>query len=104
MEENHMEVTNKKKIILPVSVSEIHPKYQSLVGKHIFKYPSKPDGLCQNTSKTAILFSDPRRGKDIAEEENKYPPQNFDQFKFSYEWPHTILIGGGKKKTFKNEE
>ena len=51
-------------------VSEIDPKYHHLVGKNILKYQAEPNGLCQNTYKAASLFSDARRGKDIAEEEN----------------------------------
>ena len=91
-------------LALPNNVSVIDPKYHHLVGKHILKYPSKPNGLCQNTSKATSLFSDPRRGKDIAEEENKYLLEHFEHFEHGYEWPHTILIGGGSSKTFKNKE
>ena len=91
-------------LALPNNVSVIDPKYHHLVGKHILKCASKPNGLCQNTSKATSLFSDPRRGKDIAEEENKYLLEHFEHFEHGYEWPHTILIGGGSSKTFKNKE
>ena len=50
------------------------------------------------------MLADPRRGKDIAEEENKYLLEHFDHFELGYEWPHTVLIGGGQQKTFKNKE
>ena len=65
---------------LPKFVSKIEPKYHNLVGKNVYKYSIKPDGTCQNISKAAILFADPRRGKTIAEEENKYLLQHFEQF------------------------
>ena len=92
---------NNEHMRLPRCVSKIDPKYHSLVGKNIYRYSVKPDGTCQNTSKAAILFADPRRGTNISHEENKYLLQHFEQFELSYEWPHSILIGGGKKKTFK---
>ena len=91
-------------LALPNGVSEIDPKYHHLVGKNILKYPAKPNGLCQNTSKAASLFSDPRRGKDIAEEENRYLLKHFEHFKHGYAWPHTIIIGSGAQKRFENEE
>ena len=91
-------------LALPNGVSQIDPKYHHLVGKNILKYPAEPDGLCQNTSKAASLFSDPRRGKDIAEEENRYLLKHFEHFKHGYAWPHTIIIGSGEQKRFENEE
>ena len=60
------------------------------------------DGTCQNTSKASSLIADPRRGKDIAEEENKYLLDHFEHFKPGYAWPHTIQTGGGTIKTFEN--
>ena len=95
---------SKENVKLPKFVSKIDPKYHNLVGKNVYKYSIKPDGTCQNTSKAAILFADLRRGKNIAEEENKYLFKHFEQFEPSYEWPHSILIGGGEIKTFKNKE
>ena len=38
----------------------------------------------------------------MAEAENKYLLQQFEHFEVSYEWPHTIIIGGGETKTFEN--
>ena len=90
-------------LALPNNVSEIDPKYHHLVGKNILKYPAKPNGLCQNTSKAASLYSDPMRGKDKAEKENKYL-LHFEHFEPGYEWPHSIMIGGGANKTLKNLE
>ena len=87
-------------LALPNGVSEIDPKYHHLVGKNILKYPAEPNGSCQNTSKAASLFSDPRKGKDIAEEKNKYLLLHFEHFEPGYEWRHTIQTGGGTSKTF----
>ena len=91
----------RKKAKIPEFVIEINPKLHNLVDKHVYKYPSKPDGLCQNTSKASSLFSDPRKGKDIAKEEKKYLLKHFEHFECSYEWPHTIVVGGGNLKHLK---
>ena len=72
--------------------------------ENILKYLAEPNGLCQNTSKAASLFSNPRICKDIAEEENRYLLEHFEHFEPGYAWPHTILIRSGAKKTFKNKE
>ena len=58
----------------------------------------------QNTYKATSLFSDPRKGKDIAEEENQYLLENFEHLKPGYQWPHTIQTEGGTSKTFENKE
>ena len=71
---------NNEHMRLPRCVSKIDPKYHSLVGKNIYRYSVKPDGTCQNTSKAAILFADPRRGTNISHEENKYLLLHFEQF------------------------
>ena len=94
----------QEKVKLPNGVEEIDLKFHHMVGNHKIKYPSKSDGTCQNTAKAAILYSDPRKGTDVANEENKYLVAHFEHFVQSYEWPHIIKIGGGKTKIFKEPD
>ena len=94
----------KMNLKIPKGVKEIDHKYHHLVGHFKVKYPSKSDGVCQNTSKAAILYSDPRKGTEVAYQENKYLVAHFDHFEQSYKWPHTIKIGGGKTKKFHKPE
>ena len=90
----------QKRVKLPNGVKEIDARFHHMVGNHKIKYPSNSDGTCQNTSKAAILYSDPRKGTDVASAENKYLVAHFEHFVQSYEWPHIIKIGGGKTKKF----
>ena len=85
-------------------VSIIEEKFWNLVDDHKYKIDATSDGTCQVYAKTAALlsFKDPEIKISLAQEENKYLLENFEVYKESFSYPHTIKVGLGKNVTVNN--
>ena len=101
------EIKSKEKVeLLKDGVTIIEEKYWELVGDHKFKVDVQSDGTCQAGAKAAALLglNDKDCKLELAKEENAYLLRNFEIYKDSFAYPHSIKIRIGENMIFKSEE
>ena len=102
---NTKEVSNNDHEKVKEGVKIIEAKYQKLVGDYIFIIDILSDGTCQAGAKAAVLLclDDKECKLELAREENSYLLNNFEFYKESLSYPHSIKIGLGENMTFQSE-
>ena len=90
--------------IKKIGLTEIDQRFHQLVGKYKYRLKIPGNGNCQCGAKAACLMGDPSAGPDLATQENGYIVEHWEgYFQNFFSFPQTLLLGGGKTLTVKNQ-
>ena len=86
-------------------ISKLPEKFHGLVGEYKNHLAIPGNGSCQASSKAAILLQDPRKGPQLAIEENSFIVEHWKEYFINFfQFPHTLKLRGGKTKICHNDK